>query len=316
VSFKHQHCTQCLHQSSKNGKKTYSHKVLDARLVTPNGFSISIASIWIENPEDEEYKKQDCERKAFIRLAAKLKKIYPRLPMIILGDGLYPYEGFFATCKTNEWAYCLTFKKGNLPSVWEEVHELKPLQPENVHSETWLLTEGKKLEQVFNWVDNINYQGYRLNWQQCFETVITTKKNAQGILEETVEKKQFVHITDLPLNKKNIVASIYSGRMRWKIENEGFNNLKNGGYALKHKWARKSYQGLKNYFQFMQMGYLISQLMVKSTAFQEAFIQGKKNHPTLKSLWETINSVMEWANIKRKRLVEIAETRIQIRFIS
>ena len=57
-----------------------------------------------------------------------------------------------------------------------------------------------------------------------------------------IEKKHFVHITDLPLNKENIAASSNTGRLRWKIENEGFNTLKNGGYGLEHKWARKSYQ--------------------------------------------------------------------------
>ena len=315
VSFKHQHCNQCLHRTSKNGKTTYFHNLLDARLVTPNGFSISVANVWIENPKDEEYDKQDCERKAFVRLAAKLKKIYPRLPIIILADGLYPYAGFFAICKANRWAFCLTFKKGNLKTVWEEVYELKPLQPENIHSETWHLSDGKQLEQIFTWVDRVDYQDYRFNWQECFETVTTTKKNAQGILEVTEEKKQFVHITDLPLNKKNISASSYTGRLRWKIENEGFNTLKNGGYALEHKWARKSYQGLKNYFQFMQMAYLINQLMVKSTAFQEAFMQDK-NHPTLQGLWEILNAAMAWADIKCKRLAEIAATRIQFRFIS
>ena len=55
MSFKYKHCEQCLSQTSKKGKKSYSHKLLDARLVTPNGFSISIATEWIENPENENY---------------------------------------------------------------------------------------------------------------------------------------------------------------------------------------------------------------------------------------------------------------------
>lgn len=92
VSFNHKHCEQCHHKTSKTGKTTYFHTVLDARLITPNGFSISLASEWIENPSDGNYDKQDCERKAFKRLADKLKKAYPRLPMIILADGLYPFE--------------------------------------------------------------------------------------------------------------------------------------------------------------------------------------------------------------------------------
>ena len=66
-----------------------------------------------------------------IRLAATLKKIYPRLHILILADGLYPYEGFFAICKANQWPYCVTFKDGNLPTVWEEVMEFQPLQRQN-----------------------------------------------------------------------------------------------------------------------------------------------------------------------------------------
>lgn len=120
-SYAHERDSQCLHRTSKKGKITYFHSVLEARLVTANGFSVSLVSEWVENPEDTDYDKQDGERKAFSRLAAKLKTIYPRLPIIILADGLYPYEGFFATCKANGWAYCVTFKDGNLSSVWKEV---------------------------------------------------------------------------------------------------------------------------------------------------------------------------------------------------
>ena len=316
VSFDYPHCEQCLHQTSKNDKTTYSHKVLDARLITPNGFSISVASEWIENPEHEAYDKQDCERKAFTRLAAKLKKIYPRLPIIILADALYPYEGFFTICKANQWAYLVTFKKGNSTLFWEEVLALKPLQPNNRHTEISYSANGNtKTEQLFCWVDQIDYKGHSVNWQECCETVTMTHKNAEGGEEIKIETKHFVHITDLPLNKKNIAASSYTGRLRWKIENEGFNTLKNGGYGLEHKWARKSYQALKNYFQFMQMGYLINQLLVKSTVFQAAFMKDK-DHPTLKSLWKDLDAAMKWAKIKAARLAEISATQIQFRFIS
>ena len=59
---------------------------------------------------------------------------------------------------------------------------------------------------------------------------------------------------------------------------------------MKHKWVRKSYKGLKNYYQFMQMGHLINQLLVKSVEFQTNYMQGK-NHPTEKSAWSTMISV-------------------------
>ena len=44
------HCNCCLHKTSKTGVTTYFHNVLEAKLVTPNGFAISLATVWIENP--------------------------------------------------------------------------------------------------------------------------------------------------------------------------------------------------------------------------------------------------------------------------
>ncbi|MBU0764594.1 MAG: hypothetical protein KJ607_07150, partial [Bacteroidetes bacterium] len=73
VSFKERHCNQCLVKKSKNEKETYFHNVLEAKIVTENGFSISLCTEWIENT-DKGYEKQDCERNAFTRLAKKLKK--------------------------------------------------------------------------------------------------------------------------------------------------------------------------------------------------------------------------------------------------
>ena len=87
------HCDHCLHKTSKNGVTTYFHYVLEAKLITPNGFAISLATEWIENPSS--YDKQDCELKAFKRLAWKMKKFFPRLPICIHADGLYPSKRFF-----------------------------------------------------------------------------------------------------------------------------------------------------------------------------------------------------------------------------
>jgi len=280
-SYDHQRDEQCLQRTSKNGKTTYFHSVLEARRITPNGFSISIATEWIENPENGDYNKQDCERKGFIRLAAKLKKAYPRLPMLILADGLYPYEGFFALCKANQWSYCVTFKDGNLTSVWEEVMELQRLQSKNTRLEICYQPDGKIVEQAFQWVTGVDYKSHLLNWLECKETIKPRKTEES---DEKLKITRFVHITDLPINIINIVNTSQTGRLRWKIENEGFNTLKNGGYGMEHQYARKSYCALKNYFQFMQMAQLIHQLMTLTTRFREDFMKAK-NHPTLKNLW-------------------------------
>ena len=305
-SYDHQRDEQCLQRTSKNGKTTYFHSVLEARLITPNGFSISIATEWIENPENGDYNKQDCERKGFIRLAAKLKKAYPRLPMLILADGLYPYEGFFALCKANQWSYCVTFKNGNLTSVWEEVMELQLLQSKNTRLEICYRPDGKIVEQAFQWVTGVDYKSHRLNWLECIETIKPTKTEEP---DEKLKITRFVHITDLAINISNIVDTSRTGRLRWKIENEGFN----GGYGMEHQYARKSYCALKNYFQFMQMAHLIHQLMTLTTRFREDFMKSK-NHPTLKNLWIDLIFAMQGFELNEQELAHINSTRRQFRF--
>ncbi len=309
-SYGHQRDEQCLHRTSKTGKVTYFHSVLEARLVTENGFSIPIATVWIENPEDGEYDKQDCERKAFNRLADELKKAYPRLPLLILADGLYPYEGFFAICKANQWSYCVTFKDGNLPSVWKEVLALQSLQSQNSHREVCYQPDGKTVNQVFQWVTGVDYQGHTLNWLECQETIAPTKSKDAGDSPKTT---YFVHITNLPVNVRNVGNTSKTGRLRWKIENEGFNTLKNGGYGMEHQYARKSYTALKNYFQFMQMAHIIHQLMTLNIRFQESFMKGK-NHPTLKNLWFDLVAVMQWTEVDEQELECLNRIRRQFRF--
>lgn len=311
-SYDHQRDEQCLHATSKNGKVTWFHCVLEARLVTATGFSISIATEWIENPEGGEYDKQDCERKAFIRLAAKIKAVYPRLPILILADALYPYDGFFNICKANGWAYCVTFKDGNLPSVWKEVEKLMPLQRGNTRQEKRYLPNGKTVEQTFRWVTDVDYGGHVLNWVECIETVSPTDPKPS---EEEAKPKiaRFVYITNLSVNQHNVASIIQTGRLRWKIENEGFNTLKNQGYGMEHQYARKSYIALKNYFQFMQMAHIINQLMTLNTHFKETFMKAK-NHPTLKNLWRDLVAVMQWVELDAQELKEQAAIRRQFRF--
>ena len=43
--------------------------------------------------------------------------------------------------------------------------------------------------------------------------------------------------TDYTLDKQLVVEVVASGRSRWKVENEGFNVLKNQGYNFEHNYG-------------------------------------------------------------------------------
>jgi hypothetical protein len=301
MSCADKHCEQCLHQTSKSGKTTYFHNVLEAKLITANGFAISLATEWIVNPVGE-YEKQDCERKAFGRLAAKLKQRYPRLPLCLTADGLYPYQGFFDLCQANDWVYILTFQDGNLPSVWEEVQALRPLRP-GQHRRARRLQGLERIEQDFCWVTDLDYHGHRLQWLECRETV-----GPRESAERT--DSRFVHLTDLKVSADTVALLSATGRLRWKIENEGFNTQKNLGYALQHKYARVNWQAAKNYYQCLQIAHLINQLTVLSTAF-EPLLQGKI---TRRHLWRTMIAFLLHGRLRRSTLKALARRRFQVRF--
>ena len=71
------------------------------------------------------------------------------------------------------------------------------------------------------------------------------------------------------MNKKNTGKFSRAGRLRWKIENEGFNEQKNDGYNLKHKCSRKSFIATQNYYQCLQIAHMINQLAFKAKAIKE-----------------------------------------------
>lgn len=119
MKFKKRHCKHCLKRVHNKGEKNeytiYYHYVLEAKLVVGD-IVISIDSEFVEN-EDENVAKQDCEMKSFFRMAERIKKEYPKLPIIISGDALYACEPIMNKCKENKWEYILRFKKDRLRAL-------------------------------------------------------------------------------------------------------------------------------------------------------------------------------------------------------
>jgi len=238
----------CPYKTSKNGEITWQVYVLEAKIVCSNKFSISLATEWLTN-SDNINEKQDCEQKAFVRIAKKLKRTYPRLPIIIAADSLYPNNTVFEICKRNDWRFILTFKEGVLKTVWDEVFSLYPLiEKQNKQKRTKSKDKCGWLEESTMFVNGIPYKNHRLNW---VEYVLSyTHKDSH--------EKRFVHITDIEIDKNTVWDLSFHGRLRWKIENEGFNIQKNHGYNLQHKYSRGHFGAMQNYYQLLQIAHLLT----------------------------------------------------------
>ena len=91
---------------------------LEAKVVAPNGIALSLMTERVK-PHVTENGKRDCEIKAFRRLAARLKRAFPRLPVCIVGDALYACSPVMRICRANGWKFILTFKEGRSPDAYE-----------------------------------------------------------------------------------------------------------------------------------------------------------------------------------------------------
>jgi hypothetical protein len=114
-SFPVRHCPACLERKTKNSV-SYQHHVLEAKLLGPAGVVVSIGTEFMENADadirDPEEFKQDCELKAFRRLAPNLKADFPQLPIVLTGDALFACGAVFQIARENDWSYLLTLKSG------------------------------------------------------------------------------------------------------------------------------------------------------------------------------------------------------------
>jgi hypothetical protein len=280
AGFDKRHCGHCLTKKSKSGKITYFHYVLEAKLITRDGHALSLAAEWIENPAGD-FDKQDCERKAFIRLAAKLKKQYPRLPVCILADGLYPYANAFKVCEDNLWKFIFVLQDRSLKTVQEELtlpRRNKPVKTYYTVKKGWDITEEYRFETDIDYHDK-----YTLNWIQCVETSKKNNREKTAMSKPPPVISRFEYVTNIQPDRHNVRTIGTAGRLRWKIENEGFNTQKCGDYELEHKYCRESYNGLKNYYTLLQIAHAINQLVEKQNCISD--IMKLRPKETIRNLW-------------------------------
>ena len=255
--FHHKHCDRCITQRH-GGKTIYLHPVLEAKIVSPRGLALSIGTAFIENVpglsgDDYQAMKQDCELTAFKeRLAPSLKADFPRLPICIVGDALFACGPVMTICEDRHWDYVLTFKQASLPALWADVQQLLHLVPDNRRD-----VDQPHAKQVYRWVNDVCYVDSE-DHEHAFDVIIC---------EETVDAKTttFAWITSFTVTR-DTVATIATdgGRPRWKIENQGFNTQKNGGYNLEHAYSHDP-NVIKCYYYLLQIAHTIMQLVEKGS---------------------------------------------------
>ena len=250
--FKEKHCDSCLCTTKKDEDghsiKTYYHKVLEAKLVLSDRIILSLGTEFIEN-ESEDISKQDCETNAAKRLLERLKKEYKRLPICIQGDALYATEPMMKLCRENGWQYLFTQKETRQKLIAENYEFLEEGEDKTVKKNI-----GKE-QGIGKYANHVEVYAGKTEVMNVYEYSYIYKEKGKEILI------RFQWICSIELTRRNLEEMVSAGRGRWKIENEGFNNQKNGLYRIEHINSRNS-NAMKNHYLFTQIADILMQLYI------------------------------------------------------
>jgi len=246
----------------KNRRDQYYIIVVEANLAFSNGMSIPLMTEFLDYRQgDSGRDKQDCEVRAFYRMAERLRDAFPRLPIMLLLDGLYPVGPAMQVCSTYGWQFMIVLQDGSLPHVWEEYRGLvQLLEPNDRHQMSW----GDR-EQRFHWVNEIEYEYVHDGGKRSLEIhLVVCEETWQEIDCETgqpIEKNsRHVWLSSCPLSKDNVHRRCnLAARHRWAIES-GILVEKRCGYSYEHCFAF-TWSAMKGYHYLMRIAHLLNILV-------------------------------------------------------
>lgn len=232
--------------------------ILEASLAFRNGMVIPLLSEFLEYAKgDTDNNKQDCEQRAFHRLSKRLKALFPRLPLLLLLDGLYANGPVMQRCRQYNWQFMIVLKDKDMRSAWEEFESLQPLQPENRLKRTW----GER-RQHFSWINSIDYEFTQSGRKHLSIHVVVCEETWEAVDDDgqtRTKSARHAWLSSRPITRGNAHERCNLGaRYRWGIE-AGFLVEKHQGYHYEHAFAL-DWNAMKGYHYLMRMAHLFNTL--------------------------------------------------------
>ena len=242
------HCAHCL-TTTKNGTTRYHHDILQAAIVHPDQRQVlPLAPEFVRNSDADggNYRKQDCEITAGYRMLARLRADYPRMAAIIVADSLYSKQPFVEQVTAKRFSFLLVAKPGDHKSRYQDLAVLRRANLLDRHT-----TEHRQERREYEWVTdlplNANPNSPHINFIRL--RIVKAGKTYEN-----------AWVTDLTPTSANIVQLVRAARARWKIENEGFNTLKNQGYHLEHNFGHGDQHLSEAFFTLNLIAFFMHQI--------------------------------------------------------
>jgi hypothetical protein len=217
------HCPRC--STVTKGKNTeYFHSMVQAALVAPaHNRAVPLQPAFIEPQDGSE--KQDCESRACRRWLAQHGATYAHLNPIYLGDDLYSCQPICEAVHAAKGHFLFVCKPDSHPTLTEYLTGVE--LDERIET----VKRGKqRFRYTYRWICDLPLRdgkdALHINWL----SIEIADPN-----DRVTYRNSFV--TDLAVDRDNVVELAACGRARWKVENETFNTLKTKGYNLEHNFG-------------------------------------------------------------------------------
>ena len=217
-------CPHCLTRKRANGKTENYHTMLAATVVAPGHSRVVPLFPEFIAPRDGA-QKQDCERNAAKRWHEKHAERLRPLRPVYLGDDLFACQPIADMLRNKGDDFIFTCKSGSHKALHDFIDGV-----EFEHHEEKIQKGRTRQTHRYRWIEGVPLRDGKdaalVNWIG-FE-IVDAKANVTYAM---------AWVTSLPVNKENVAQIVACGRARWKIENEGFNVMKNHGYELEHNFG-------------------------------------------------------------------------------
>ena len=212
-------CSECQQRVIKvKGEERiqYYHRAVVLMLTGPSFFFL--LDLELQRPGED-------EGTAALRLIERVLKQHPRSFDILLGDGLYPQARLFKLLRRHD-KHALVVLKDERRDILKDARSLFGPKPT-----------------VTCQIDSVRYQCWDVedlrSWDSYPETVrvvrsletTTIRKEKRGKWDEREQTTEWVWVTTIPQAEIGTRDIVLFGHERWRIENEGFNELTNQWHA-------------------------------------------------------------------------------------
>lgn len=271
-------CPNCQTRKRSNGKTDYYHAMLAATIIAPgHDKAFPLMPEFIARQDGAE--KQDCERAAAKRWLALHAERVRDLRPIILGDDLFACQPICEAVRASGGDFLFTAKPQSHKALYDFMQgavceELSQTRKEGA----------KKLDFHYRWFSGAPLREEQpaldVNWLGL------TIRDAKG---KSVYDGAFV--TSLAVSRENVVEIAACARARWKIENEGFNVLKNNGYHLEHNFGH----GKQNLAMlFCAMNLIAFAMHTACDLIEDLWMKARQAKRTRKRFFEHIRTIAEY----------------------